>query len=169
MRWLSQTNLLKKFHRRSQETAGMWTSFIHTPGEEKGGSTNPSPNPKDSLFFLPKEPLPAVLIALFKGRPVGQRDASHLHLFAPGRIKRKKIKRSFMKTLKTQKAYDNTHDNEWVVFLNGKVFYLDQTKSLRDEEAGKAFFDSIMPILPSAAVPMKTPVDIFPLEESQIH
>ncbi|QQR81186.1 MAG: hypothetical protein IPJ69_03330 [Deltaproteobacteria bacterium] len=64
---------------------------------------------------------------------------------------------------------NDLNTNEWIVFLNGKLFYLAQTHSIKDEESGKAFFESIIPNFPSVASPVKIPAYPLQFEESQVH
>ena len=60
-------------------------------------------------------------------------------------------KGDFMKNDSTNEInnHNSSHNHdEWVVFLNGKLFYLAQSHSIKDEESGKAFFESMIPAVP---------------------
>lgn len=64
-------------------------------------------------------------------------------------------------------------NNEWVVFLNGKIFYLAASHSIKDEESGKAFFENVLQPagLPTPQVKQHIEIPHYPLqfEDSQVH
>ena len=65
---------------------------------------------------------------------------------------------------------ENKQNNEWICFLNGKIFYLAASHSLKDTESGKVFFETI---LENTSPKMSQTIEIpnYPLqfEETQVH
>ncbi len=60
-------------------------------------------------------------------------------------------------------------NNEWVVFMDGKIFYLAASHSLKDTESGKSFFETILPKVAKATQAIEIPQYPLQFEESQIH
>ena len=72
-----------------------------------------------------------------------------------------------MQTVENKNLKDN---NEWICFLNGKIFYLAASHSLKDTESGKVFFETILETAtPKAIQPIEIPQHPLQFEESQIH